>query len=411
MQISLAMHSCREKCTDLVRFVANFAQCPVVTSNRHHRPDVLDLECLMTTDAGQISPMPRFDDEARQYDALLVLSFGGPEGPDDVIPFLENVTNGRGVPRERLLEVAEHYYHFGGVSPINAQNRALIDALQSELEQHGHRLPIYFGNRNWHPFLTDTMRQMRDDGVKRMLVFVTSAFSSYSGCRQYREDLERASAIVDGAPEYDKIRVFYNHPGFLGAMADRMREAMAQFAEDERDDVEVVFTAHSIPMSMARNSAYEVQLREATRIVSESSGINRYQLAYQSRSGSPHVPWLEPDILEVLDELHARGVTKVVVAPIGFISDHLEVLFDLDEEGAEHARSLGMTYVRAGTVGTHPRFVSMIRELIEERLTASPVRPTLGSKPPVHDNCPAGCCALGAGRPAAVSQTISVAAP
>ncbi|MGH2551373.1 MAG: ferrochelatase, partial [Thermomicrobiales bacterium] len=187
--------------------------------------------------------MPRFDDVAQQYDALLVLSFGGPEGPDDVIPFLENVTNGRGVPRERLLEVAEHYYHFGGVSPINAQNRALIDALQDELHRHGHRLPIYFGNRNWNPYLTETMAQMRDDSIKRMLVFVTSAFSSYSGCRQYREDLERASAILgDGAPAFDKIRVFYNHPGFLGAMADRMREALATFAADEWDEVEVVYT-------------------------------------------------------------------------------------------------------------------------------------------------------------------------
>ncbi|CAN5546103.1 ferrochelatase [soil metagenome] len=365
----------------------------------------------MTTTRGQVTPTPRFDDAAQQYDALLVLSFGGPEGPDDVIPFLENVTNGRGVPRERLLEVAEHYYHFGGVSPINAQNRALIAALQDELDRHGHRLPIYFGNRNWNPFLTDTMAQMRDDGVKRMLVFVTSAFSSYSGCRQYREDLERASAILgEGAPAYDKIRVFYNHPGFLGAMADRMREALAQFAEDDRDEVEVVYTAHSIPMSMAKNSAYEVQLREAMRIVSEASGIARYRLAYQSRSGSPMVPWLEPDILDVLSELKADGVSKVIVAPIGFISDHLEVLFDLDEEGADHARELGMTYVRAGTVGTHPRFVSMIRELIEERLAADPVRPTLGGKPPVHDNCPAGCCSLGAGRPVS-TQVSAVAAP
>lgn len=365
----------------------------------------------MTIAAGQSALMPRFDDEARDYDALLVLSFGGPEGPEDVVPFLENVTRGRGVPRERLLEVAEHYYHFGGVSPINAQNRALIAALETELAVHGYELPVYFGNRNWHPFLTDTLARMRSDGVKRMLVFVTSAFSSYSGCRQYREDLERACAVIgEGAPEWDKIRVFYNHPGFLEAMADRMREALAQFPDTSRDAIEVVYTAHSIPLAMARTSAYEAQLREATRIVSELAGISRFRLAYQSRSGAPHVPWLEPDILDVLDELHSGGASNVVVAPIGFISDHLEVLFDLDEEGANHARSLGITYVRAGTVGTHPRFVSMIRELIEERLTANPDRPTLGNKPPIHDNCPANCCASTATRPVG-TQSVTVAAP
>lgn len=374
-------------------------------------PDVHDVEWLMTIAAGQSALMPRFDDDARDYDALLVLSFGGPEGPDDVIPFLENVTRGRGVPRERLLEVAEHYYHFGGVSPINAQNRALIAALEAELAVHDHRLPVYFGNRNWHPFLTDTLEQMRGDGVRRMLVFVTSAFSSYSGCRQYREDLERATAAIgEGAPEWDKIRVFYNHPGFLESMADRMREALAKFPDTSRDAIEVVYTAHSIPMTMARTSAYEAQLREATRIVSELAGVSRFRLAYQSRSGAPHVPWLEPDILDVLDELHADGTSNVIVAPIGFISDHLEVLFDLDEEGAEHARALGMTYVRAGTVGTHPRFVAMIRELIEERTTATPDRPTLGNKPPVHDNCPATCCGIGLTRPTA-SSSVTVAAP
>jgi ferrochelatase len=365
----------------------------------------------MTNAAGQCAATPRFDDDARDYDALLVLSFGGPEGPDDVIPFLENVTRGRGVPRERLLEVADHYHHFGGASPINAQNRALIAALETELAAHGRRLPIYFGNRNWHPLLADTLAQMRDDGVKRMLVFVTSAFSSYSGCRQYREDLERATAAIgEGAPEWDKIRVFYNHPGFLEAMADRMREALARFPDTSRDAIEVVYTAHSIPMAMARSSAYESQLREASRVVSELAGISRYQLAYQSRSGAPHVPWLEPDILDVLDQLHEQGTTNVIVAPIGFISDHLEVLFDLDEEAAERAAELGMAFVRAGTVGTHPRFVTMIRELIEERLTANPSRLTLGSRPPVHDNCPANCCALGAGRPAS-SQPATVAAP
>ena len=337
----------------------------------------------------------RFDDAARTYDAVLVLSFGGPEGMDDVIPFLENVTRGRGVPRERLEEVAGHYEHFGGVSPINAQNRALIAALEVELAEHHHDLPVYFGNRNWTPFVTDTVAQMRDDGVQRALLFVTSAFSSYSGCRQYREDIERAVAAVgDGAPEFDKIRVFYNHPGFIEPMVERIQEALARFPEERRGQVDVVYTAHSIPLSMAQTSAYEAQLREAVRLVSELAGVTRYRLAYQSRSGAPHIPWLEPDILDVLDILHTEGKDEVVVCPIGFISDHLEVLFDLDEEGAERARDLGMAYVRAGTAGVHPRFVAMIRELIEERMQERPVRLSLGNRPPNHDFCPENCCQI-----------------
>src|SRR6478752_3462286 len=218
----------------------------------------------------------RFDNAARTYDAVLVLSFGGPEGMDDVIPFLENVTRGRGVPRERLEEVAGHYEHFGGVSPINAQNRALIAALEVELAEHGHELPVYFGNRNWMPLVTDTVARMRDDGVQRALVFVTSAFSSYSGCRQYREDIERAVAAVgEGAPEFDKIRVFYNHPGFIESMAERIQEALALLPDELKHSVEVVYTAHSIPLAMAQTSAYEVQLREAARLVSEFAGVTR----------------------------------------------------------------------------------------------------------------------------------------
>jgi ferrochelatase len=314
---------------------------------------------------------------------------------DDVIPFLENVTRGRGVPRERLEAVAEHYEHFGGVSPINAQNRALIDALRIELHGAGHDLPIYFGNRNWTPFVADTVAQMRDDGVRNALYFVTSAFSSYSGCRQYREDIERAVAAVgEGAPTFEKLRVFYNHPGFIEPMVERVREALDRFPAERRQQVELVFTAHSIPLAMAQTSAYEVQLREATRLVAERAGVRSYQLAYQSRSGAPHVPWLEPDILDLLDSLHADGKDDVIVCPIGFISDHLEVLFDLDEEGAEHAAGLGMTYVRAGTVGTHPRFVAMIRELIEERTMENPICLALGSRTPDDDNCREHCCQL-----------------
>ncbi len=354
----------------------------------------------MSVYGAQTLNAPRFDDDARQYDALLLLSFGGPEGQDEVIPFLENVTRGRNTPRERLEEVAEHYRHFGGVSPINAQNRALIAALDADLQSHGISLPIYFGNRNWRPFVTDTVRQMRDDGVRRALVFVTSAFSSYSGCRQYREDVIRAlEAIGEDAIAFDKIRVFYNHPGFVEPMADRVREALANFPVERRAEVEVVFTAHSIPLAMARGCAYESQLREACRLVAEAAGTPRFRLAYQSRSGSPRVPWLEPDILDEMEELHAAGRNDIIVAPIGFISDHMEVLFDLDEEAAHRARDLGMTLVRAGTVGTAPAFVAMIRDLIVERMTAHPERQALGTRGPNHDICPVNCCLRGEGRP------------
>ena len=342
----------------------------------------------------------RFDNEAREYDALLLLSFGGPEGPDEVLPFLENVTRGRGVPRQRLLEVAEHYQHFGGVSPINAQNRALIDALKLELGRHGIALPIYFGNRNWHPFVEDTVREMQGHGVERALVLVTSAFSSYSGCRQYREDLARAVApLGESAIEFDKLRVFYNHPGFVGAMADRVREGLARLAPDRRDGVDLIFTAHSIPLSMARGSAYEVQLAESCRLVADAAGVRAYRLAYQSRSGSPQTPWLEPDILDELVEVRDTGKTDVLVAPIGFISDHMEVMFDLDEEAMARAATLGLNLIRVGTVGTHPAFVAMIRELIQERRSANPERPALGSRGPSHDICPANCCLRGEGRP------------
>ena len=352
--------------------------------------------------AGATSPnAPRFDDAARAYDALLVLSFGGPEGPPDVLPFLENVTRGRNIPRERLDEVAEHYLHFGGVSPINRQNRDLIAALEPELAAHGIALPVYFGNRNWHPFLADAVRTMRDDGVRRVLVFVTSAFSSYSGCRQYREDVLGALETVgDGAIAFDKIRVFYNHPGFVEPMAERVRAAVDRFPEARRSGVEVVFTAHSIPLAMARGCAYEAQLRDACRLVAGRAGASTHRLAYQSRSGSPRVPWLEPDILDELEALHHAGRHDVVVAPIGFISDHMEVLFDLDEEATARAADLGLTMVRAGTVGTHPRFVTMIRELIEERIAADPERPALGARGPNHDICPVNCCLRGETRPA-----------
>ena len=356
----------------------------------------------MSISGAQTLNAPRFDDAPRHYDALLVLSFGGPEGPADVMPFLENVTRGRNIPRARLEEVAEHYLHFGGVSPINAQNRALIAALKPELRAHGIDLPIYFGNRNWHPFLTDTVRQMQTDGVANAVVFVTSAFSSYSGCRQYREDVMRTLDEIGGqAITFDKIRVFYNHPGFVAPLAAKIRADLATFPAKRRAEVEVVFTAHSIPTAMARGCAYESQLREACALVAAAAGTPNYRLAYQSRSGSPVVPWLEPDILDELTALHAAGRHDVIVAPIGFISDHMEVLFDLDEEAANRAAELGMTMRRAATVGTDPIFVAMIRELVQERLKARPERRALGTRGPNHDICPVNCCLRGETRPPA----------
>ena len=357
----------------------------------------------MSIRGAQTPDDPLFDDVGRTYDALLVLSFGGPEAPDEVMPFLENVASGRDIPRARLEEVAEHYLHFGGVSPINAQNRALIAALEPELAAHGLALPIYFGNRNWHPFLEDTIRRMVDDGIGRALVFVTSGFSCWSGCRQYRDDVTRAMdrlGLTDDDIAFDKIRVFGNHPGFVGAMADRVAAALDAFAPEDRAAVEVVFTAHSIPRSMADASDYEAQLRDACALVAAAVGIDRHRLAYQSRSGPPQVPWLEPDILDVLDDVAASGRRNVVVAPIGFVSDHLEVLFDLDEEATEHAAARGLRMVRAGTVGTHPDFVTMVRQLVEERTTPNPVRLALGDRGPSHDICPLDCCRLGSGRPA-----------
>jgi len=322
------------------------------------------------------------------YDAVLVLSFGGPEGPDDVMPFLENVTRGRGVPHDRLLVVAEHYLHFGGVSPITAQNRALVAALEAELAVNGPRLPVYFGNRHWQPYLEDALRQMADDGVKSVLAFVTSAFSSYSGCRSYREDIARArAAIGERAPEVHKLRVFFDHPLFLDAVTERVRDAMALAPADAA----LVFTAHSVPTSMARTSRYEAQLRAAAAIVAARVGRAQFELVWQSRSGPPSVPWLEPDIGDHLRAMHARGTRNVVVSPLGFLSDHMEVVWDLDEEARLIAAELGLGYVRAGTPGTHPSFVAAIRELICEQVEAAPRRAltVLGEGTCAADCCPA----------------------
>ncbi len=329
------------------------------------------------------------------YDALLIVAFGGPEGSDDVIPFLENVLRGRNVPRERMLEVAEHYHHFGGVSPINAQVRELIDALRTELDGAGIDLPIYWGNRNWHPLLPETVQTMIDDGVQSVLAVILSSYSSYSGCRQYRENIEDACRQAGpSAPRVDKVRVWFNHPEFITANADRLREAIAELPESLRATADVAFTAHSIPRSMADTSNYELQLTETCRLIAEQAGIpsGRWQLVYQSRSGRPSDPWLEPDVSDHLVALKDRGCQAVVVMPAGFLSDHMEILFDLDEEARATAERLGLTMVRAKTVGTHPRFVAMLRELIAERLGRQSERRAIGSFGPSHDVCPAGCC-------------------
>src|SRR3954452_9669494 len=334
---------------------------------------------------------------AAGYDAILVVGFGGPEKRDDVLPFLENVLRGRNVPRERMLEVAEHYYHFDGVSPINDQVRALIGALRPELERHGITLPIYWGNRNWHPLLGDTLRTMAEQGRRKALGLVLAAYSSYSSCRQYREDVARAQEeLGPGAPSADKVRVYYNHPGFIAPNAERVAEAMGRIPADRRDSARLAFTAHCIPGSMAASCRYEEQLREACRLVAESLGVgpDRWRVVYQSRSGRPTDPWLEPDIRDHLAALagEGAGVRDVVVHPIGFLSDHLEVMYDLDEEARQTAGELGLTMVRAATVGTHPRFVGMPRELVEERLDPTRERRAIGAFPASHDVCPADCC-------------------
>lgn len=340
------------------------------------------------------------------YDAILVISFGGPEKREDVMPFLENVLRGRNVPRERMLEVAEHYYHYDGVSPINQQTRDLLAVFEPALREQDIQLPVYWGNRNWHPMLTDTLRQMQQDGVKRALGLVMSAYSSYSGCRQYREDVMRSqetlcseqdtdtAADSEPAPGVDKIRVWYNHPLWIEVNADTVAKAIAELPADQQSTARIAFTAHSIPMSMANSSHYEKQLQETCRLIAEHLQISddRWQLVYQSRSGRPQDPWLEPDICDHIGHLHNDGVPAVVVAPVGFLSDHMEVLFDLDEEAKTAAARHNMGFARAGTAGTDPRFVQMLKELVAERLSPQREKRAIGQFGPNHDVCPLDCC-------------------
>ncbi|MFB7293008.1 ferrochelatase [Actinacidiphila glaucinigra] len=364
---------------------------------------------------------------AAPYDALLLLSFGGPEGPDDVVPFLENVTRGRGIPRERLKEVGQHYFLFGGVSPINAQNRELLEALRKDFAGHGLDLPVYWGNRNWAPYLTDTLRELTEDGHRRVLVLATSAYASYSGCRQYRENLADSLAALEAegrtVPRVDKLRHYFNHPGFVRPMADAVLTALAALPEDVRDGAHLAFTTHSIPTAAADTSgrpeahtedgaggAYVAEHLDTARVIAdavrEATGTDRpWKLVYQSRSGAPHIPWLEPDICDHLEELHASGVPAAVMVPIGFVSDHMEVKYDLDTEATAKAAELGLPVARAATVGADPRFAAAVRELVLERAATerglAPERCALGALGPSHDVCPVGCCPARSPRPAA----------
>jgi ferrochelatase len=348
------------------------------------------------------------------YDAFLLVSFGGPEGPEDVIPFLENVTRGRRIPPGRLAEVAGHYYAFGGVSPINQQNRELLTAVEKDFAARGIQLPVYWGNRNWPPYLAETVASMASDGIRHALAFVTSAYGSYSSCRQYLDDIERARGEVGaGAPVIDKIRHYFNHPGFVGPLAASTLAALGRLPEQAWAGAHLVFTAHSIPAAMAAASGpgdeaegrtpasgrYVTQLTEAARLVSElvseragaQPGGRPWRLVYQSRSGPPSQPWLGPDVRDYLEELAAVGAPGVVLVPVGFVSDHMEVKHDLDVEAKDTAARLGLPVERAATPGTDPRFVSMITDLVWERLSGTPPA-ALGSLGPACDTCPPGCC-------------------
>ncbi len=340
-----------------------------------------------------------------RIDALLLVSFGGPEGPDDVVPFLENVTHGRGISPERLQQVGEHYFRFDGVSPINGQNRRLLAALRVELPRRGIEIPVYWGNRNWSPYILDALKEMRQDGIKRAMAFFTSAYSSYSGCRQYRENLAVAQIDVgDGAPDIERLGPYFNHPGFIEPFVDSTIAAIADLPTSERAAARMLFTSHSIPLAMAESSgvptgAYVRQHREVARLVAQqvakrTGSIRQWDLVYQSRSGPPHVPWLEPDIENHLGSLHAAGVRAVVVVPIGFVSDHMEIVWDLDTQAAARAAALGMSMTRARTPGDDPRFVSMVADLLTERIDGvEPAeRRRWGGEGASADRCAAECC-------------------
>ena len=353
---------------------------------------------------------------ADDFDALLLLSFGGPEGPEQVMPFLENVTRGRGIPRQRLESVAEHYLHFGGVSPINAINRGLIEAIRVELAGRGEDLPVYFGNRNWHPFIEDTVAQMRDDGITRAAVFSTSAWGGYSGCTQYQEDIARARAAAgDGAPELQKMRQYFDHPLLIEMFADAIAGAAADLPASLRGEARLVFTAHSIPLSAVDRcgpSLYPRQVRYTSALVAAAAGFAAYDVVWQSRSGPPQVPWLEPDVGDHLSALAESGTRAVIVCPVGFVADHIEVIWDLDSELAEQAAELGVALARATTPNAQPRFARLALDLLDEvRTGGEPVRAVLAAETPAPGYgssvngrfCTADCEASAAAAAAAVA--------
>ncbi|MEV7782656.1 ferrochelatase [Kitasatospora sp. NPDC088351] len=371
------------------------------------------------SDVRNPSPSGTAQAGAQPYDALLLLSFGGPEAPEDVVPFLENVTRGRGIPKERLKEVGKHYFLFGGVSPINEQNRELLAALRKDFAEHGLDLPVYWGNRNWAPYLVDTLREIVADGHRRVAVLATSAYAGYSGCRQYRENLADALAALaaEGLPglRVDKLRHFYNHPGFVQPMIEATLAALERLPAGARPGARLAFTTHSIPDTMAETSgapddpargrpggAYVAQHLDVARLIAEAvaerTGVTDrpWELVFQSRSGAPHIPWLEPDICDHLEAQHADGAPAVVMVPIGFVSDHMEVKYDLDTEAAAKAAELGLPVARAATVGADPRFTAAVRDLVLERAATergeTVTRCALGTLGPSHDVCAVACC-------------------
>lgn len=319
------------------------------------------------------------------FDALLLLSFGGPEGPEQVMPFLENVTRGRGIPRERLASVAEHYLHFGGVSPINGINRDLITAIEAELARRGTDIPVYFGNRNWDPFIEDTVAHMRDNGIRRAAVFSTSAWGGYSGCTQYQEDIARARAAAGPeAPQLTKLRQYFDHPLLIEMFADAIRDAAATLPAELRAQARLVFTAHSIPLRAADRCGpdlYERQVGYASRLVAAAAGYADFDQVWQSRSGPPQVPWLEPDVGDHLDTLAQAGTKAVIVCPVGFVADHIEVVWDLDSELAEQAEAAGIALARATTPNSSPRFARLALDLMEELVQGLPAARVDGPDP------------------------------
>ncbi len=383
-------------------------------SGRHSTGPASLTEVNDVTEAGRMAP--------KEYDAVLLASFGGPEGQDDVIPFLRNVTRGRGIPDERLEEVSHHYRAFGGISPINQQNRNLKAALEAELASRGISLPVLWGNRNWDPYIPQTLQEAYDAGHRKLLMVTTSAYSCYSSCRQYREDIGIAltETGLDGKLEVDKVRQYFDHPGFVEPFVEGTAAGLAEVKEKlaaaglQDAPVHILFATHSIPTRDAeaagrsdaeprefeQDSAYVAQHlasgAEVVRRVEAESGLTApWSLVYQSRSGAPSVPWLEPDINDAIEELAGQGIKGVVIVPLGFVSDHMEVAWDLDTEALETCKNLGIAATRVPTPGTHRTFVSGLVDLICERTVANNIadRPAMTGLGPWYDICRPGCCA------------------